>query len=123
MIKGVGIDIVSIARVQDALDRTPGFAERILIASELQKMAEVRQKTHFLAKRFAAKEALVKALGNGIGGGLSWHQIEVYNDDKGAPHLRLSGTARELMQAMSATESHLSLSDEQDNAIAFVVLS
>ncbi|MCL4170379.1 UNVERIFIED_CONTAM: hypothetical protein GTU68_057026 [Idotea baltica] len=122
MVKGIGVDIVSVARVQEALDRTEGFAERILTESELQKLAATKQKAHYLAKRFAAKEAAVKALGNGIGNGVSWHHIEVSNDEMGAPHLHLTGPAKELMTALGASQCKLSLSDERDNAIAFVVM-
>lgn len=122
MIKGVGVDIVAVARIQEALDRTEGFADRILTNSELERFKVVKQQAHFLAKRFAAKEALVKALGTGIGSGVTWHQIEIYNDEKGAPSIRLSGVAETIMQSMNAKQCRLSLSDEQHSAVAFVVI-
>ena len=115
--------MVSVPRVQEALENTEGFAERILTKAELEQMSSRKQVAHFVAKRFAAKEAVVKALGNGIGNGLSWHHIEIYNEVSGAPKVTLSGPALDLMQALGATECLLSLSDEKDSAVAFVVLN
>ena len=123
MPKGIGVDIVSVSRIKEALERNEGFAERILTELEVQRMHEVAQKAHFVAKRFAAKEAVVKALGNGIGNGIDWHQIEVSNDEKGAPLVKLKGRALELMHEKGGTECLLSLSDEHENAIAFAILS
>lgn len=123
MAKSIGVDIVSVQRIKEAIERTEGFAERILVAAELSRMKQVAQKAHFVAKRFAAKEAVVKALGSGIGNGVDWHQIEVKNDEFGAPFVVLQGRALELMQEKGAKECLLSLSDEQESAVAFAVLS
>lgn len=122
-VKGIGVDIVSVSRIREALENTPGFAERILTEFELEQMSSRKQVESFVAKRFAAKEAVVKALGNGIGKGLSWQHIEISNDNSGAPKVTLIGPALVLMEALDATQCLLSLSDEWDSAIAFVVIS
>ena len=76
----------------------------------------------FLAKRFAAKEAAVKALGTGIGNGISWQHIEVTNDELGAPHLRFSGEFASRCEARGITRAVVSISDEQHYAVATVIL-
>jgi holo-[acyl-carrier protein] synthase len=76
----------------------------------------------WLAKRFAAKEAASKALGTGIGEGVSWKHIEVLNDALGAPTLSLSEAALARAHALQATRWHVSLSDERGCALAFVIL-
>ena len=76
----------------------------------------------FLAKRFAAKEAFVKALGLGLRQGLQWCDIQVLNDALGKPYFLLNGEAGRLLQAAGVTTSHVTLSDEAEYAVAFVVL-
>lgn len=123
MPRGIGTDIVSIQRVSNAMKRTEGFAERILTEYELEKMRSCRDQASYLAKRFAAKEAVVKALGTGIAKGIVWHQIEISNDSDGAPLVRLTGAAEERMKSLGATRCLLSLSDEKESAVAFVIIS
>lgn len=121
-IVGLGTDIVEIAR----LDTKPGIqdklAQRVLTDAEFTRYQTHSNPLQFLAKRFAAKEAAVKALGTGIGNGVSWQHFEVVNDDKGAPHLRVSGFAETLFAQRGITSSFISLSDERHYAIATVVL-
>lgn len=125
MIHGVGADIVRIARMTSNIERFGDrFAERILTAGEF---AEYRsqaagQRGRFLAKRFAAKEAMVKALGTGFRDGLGLHDIGVGHDDHGRPLLEYSGRAEALCRSNGIRASHLSLSDETEYAIAFVTL-
>ncbi|MEC9333978.1 MAG: holo-ACP synthase, partial [Pseudomonadota bacterium] len=76
----------------------------------------------FLAKRFAAKEAAVKALGTGIGNGISWQHIEVRNNDLGAPELHFSGEFAAMCKNRGITRSVVSISDEQHYAVATVIL-
>ena len=122
MIAGIGTDLVRIDRVQQSLDRLgDAFARRILTEAEFSRFSQSRQQAAFLAKRFAAKEAASKALGTGIGK-LSFKHLEVSNDSRGAPILTFSGYARELQEEKSIRTLHLSLSDEKDHALAFVVL-
>lgn len=123
MIIGIGTDIVQIERIKHAFERQgERFAQRILCASELCLFHEKGQSIPYLAKRFAAKEAASKALGTGIGA-ISWQDMEISNDPKGAPVLKLMGAAKEKMTALGASQVSISLSDEQDYAVAFVVLS
>ena len=122
MIIGIGTDIVNINRIAESLERTgERLARRILTDAEFTIFQEKQNSAAFLAKRFAAKEAAVKALGTGIGR-VSWQDLNVSNDDHGAPLLAASGNAAEIMLERGATQLHLSLSDEEDVALAFVIL-
>ncbi len=124
MICGIGTDIVAVARLQANLDRYgERFAARILTASEMAVFREAaNKKAHFLAKRFAAKEALVKALGTGFRDGLSLRDIAVANDALGKPVLEFSAKLADRLRARGITRWHLSLTDEREYALAFVVL-
>lgn len=126
--RGVGTDIVAIDRIAEALaahgDR---FRQRLLCAEELQALAARRfadgaAEARWLAKRWAAKEAVAKAFGTGIGGELSFQDIVVGREDSGRPTLALRGKGLPLAQARGVRHLHLSLSDERDCALAFVVL-
>ncbi len=123
MIIAVGTDIVEIARIEKALQHHGRkFAERILCPGELARFDESAHPPAYLAKRFAAKEALSKALGTGIGA-VSWQDMETVNSVKGRPEFNLSTTAQQVMSDLGADEVLLSLSDEKHYAVAFVVLS
>ena len=123
MIYGIGTDIVSIARIASAIERHgERFAQRILAESEQQAFAESVRPEHFLAKRFAAKEAAAKAFGTGFSGGLCMSDIAVTHDTLGRPLLSFSGRAESLCKELGIGEHFLSISDEKDNAIAFVTL-
>ena len=123
MIYGIGTDIVYVARIERALDRYGDrFASRILSPEEMEQYRDVYKKAHFLAKRFAAKEAVAKALGLGFRDGLRLTNIIVRNDARGKPVLGFAGYAAELIDRAGITSSQLSLSDEADYAIAFVTL-
>ncbi len=123
MIFGVGTDIVRVARIAGSLERHGArFAERILTEAELAEFAQAARPAPFLAKRFAAKEAAAKALGTGFSGGLSLRHIGVVHDARGRPGLVFTGEAARLAEALGIGEMHLSLSDEQEFAIAFVTL-
>lgn len=123
MIYGIGTDIVSIQRIENNLERHgEHFASRILTDGEMQGYQKSVRKSHFLAKRFAAKEAAVKALGTGFRDGLSLKDISVSNDDLGKPILEFSDRAKEELKIRGIGNCHLSLSDEQNYAVAFVTL-
>ncbi|MFK7161101.1 holo-ACP synthase [Marinospirillum sp. MEB164] len=123
MILGIGTDLAKIARFEQLLARRgDAICQRLLTPAERQAMQKTAQPAAFLAKRFAAKEALLKALGTGLRDGLSWQQIEVSNDALGKPLLALSGVAEQKAQALGVKQIHLSLSDEQEMALAFVLL-
>lgn len=123
MIIGIGTDIVQVQRIQSVYIKLgEKFAQRILSATEFQLFKQKDQSIPFLAKRFAAKEATSKALGTGIGL-ISWHDIEVSNNNAGAPILTLTGKAKDRLSALGGTSAIISLSDEKDYAVAFVVVS
>lgn len=123
MIHGIGTDIVRVARIQDNLDRFGRkFAQRILTAGELDEFDATNRPAHFLARRFAAKEAAVKALGTGFRRGIDFHHIGVDHDDQGRPLLVFSGPARDLEQTLGISTGFISLADEDDHAVAFVML-
>ena len=124
MIHGIGTDIVAIARMARLWDKYgDSFAARMLADDELQTLTGQAHPARFLAKRFAAKEAAAKALGTGFRDGLSLRHIAVGNDALGKPELRLSGRAAELAEAFNVHDCHLSLTDEADYAVAFVVMT
>ncbi|MCU0934939.1 MAG: holo-ACP synthase [Gammaproteobacteria bacterium] len=123
MILGVGVDVVRVSRVQAAVDRFGvRFSRRILTGEELGDLPGPRRAAQFLAKRFAAKEALVKALGTGFRYGVGPRDIGVRHDPLGRPFLVFSPLAQGLLDARGVAESHLSLADEEDLAVAFVTL-
>lgn len=123
MILGIGTDIVKVARMQANLERHgERFARRILAPSELEEFFADKRPAHFLAKRFAAKEALVKALGTGFRDGVKLSDIRVDHDGLGKPGLRYDGKTARLVSQMGVTLSHISLADEYDYAVAFVIL-
>lgn len=124
MIVGIGTDIVAIARIEAVLVRQGNrFAERILHPDELLEFLAHAQPARFLSKRFAVKEAASKALGTGIGQGVSWRDFKVEHTELGAPILCMSGEAAVHAQQKSVSQQHVSLADEQDSVVAFVVLS
>ncbi len=124
MIKGIGTDIVQLARVEDSNQRFGlRFARRVLTEQELLEFEVGGQSSAFLAKRWAAKEAAAKALGTGIGAAVSFQDLQITHDELGAPLLLMSGGAEALARQRGVQHSHISISDERDYALAFVVLS
>jgi len=123
MIFGIGTDIVRVSRIQKSLDRYgERFARRILAGQELDDFQRTLHPARFLARRFAAKEALVKAYGTGFTQGMTFQDIAVSHDAAGKPLLLLSGRALELQREMGIGEQFISISDEQEYAVAFVTL-
>jgi holo-[acyl-carrier protein] synthase len=123
MIAGIGSDIARVARFEAAMARHgERFATRILGPNEQCRFVGHPQPAAFLAKRFAAKEAFVKALGLGLRLGIQWGEIEILNDTLGKPYLLLHGMAAQHAAAAGVGKSHVSLSDEAEYAVAFVVL-
>lgn len=123
MLLGIGTDLARIARFETLLQRRGEQAiKRLLTPNEQRALKQAANPAAYFAKRFAAKEALLKALGTGLRNGLSWQDMQVSNDALGKPLLQLSGKAAELATSLGVARIHLSLSDEQDMALAFVVL-
>ncbi|MCB1734431.1 MAG: holo-ACP synthase [Gammaproteobacteria bacterium] len=123
MIHGIGTDIVEVARIERALaQHGERFALRILADSEFVMFQDAAQPVHFLAKRFAAKEAGAKALGTGFADGVTLKQLVVRSDERGRPILEMRGRADELCREFGIADIHLSLADERAYAVAFVTL-
>jgi holo-[acyl-carrier protein] synthase len=124
MIHGIGTDIIAVARVQQSLQKFGDkFARRILSAQELQQYYVRRHPAHYLAKRFAAKEALVKAYGLGMREGLSFNGLSILNNSVGKPYVIYhAAPILELIEQYQITDTHISLSDEKNYAIAYVLL-
>jgi holo-[acyl-carrier protein] synthase len=124
VIVAIGTDLAKVARVRDAIERRGiAFAKRILTETEMNRYRQSSDGVAYLCRRFAAKEAVAKALGTGIGRGLSFQHIEVVNNELGAPVAKLTGFAAERMSILGAKHCHISITDEQEYALAFVVLS
>ncbi|GMR15938.1 MAG: holo-ACP synthase [Gammaproteobacteria bacterium] len=123
MIYGIGTDIVHINRMRENLDKHGDkFARRILTELEFDEFKDKKNKASFLAKRFAAKEAVAKAMGTGFSQGLSLHHIGVKHDEAGKPILEFLDVAKTFLQEKNIKQTHLSLADERDYAVAFVTL-
>jgi holo-[acyl-carrier protein] synthase len=114
VVVGIGVDVVDVARFTTAVQRTPALAQATLTPPERELRPEQQ------AARFAAKEALAKALG--APKGLAWHDAEVVVDDAGRPGWRLRGTVASAVAAAGASVAHLSLSHDGGLAVAMVVL-
>ncbi|MGB7921976.1 MAG: holo-ACP synthase [Pyrinomonadaceae bacterium] len=125
MIISIGIDIIEVRRVREVLRRTPRFVERVFTPRERAycdaRGAAAVVAQHYAA-RFAAKEAMLKALGTGWSGGIAWQDIEVGQRETGAPFLQFKGRVRELYELTGATATHLSISHTTEHAIAQVIL-
>jgi holo-[acyl-carrier protein] synthase len=119
MIVGVGIDVVPVARFAEAMMRTPSMAARLFTAAELVTPHGEMRTAESLAARFAAKEALAKALG--AGGGMHWTDAEVRNDEAGRPTLTVTGTVAERAASLGVTRWHVSLSHDGGIASATVI--
>lgn len=119
MIIGVGIDVASIDRFAESLARTPGLRERLFTAAEQLQPSGRERSAASLAARFAAKEALAKALG--APGGLEWHDAEVRSEPSGRPTLHVSGTIAARAAELGVRTWHLSLSHDAGVASAVVI--
>lgn len=123
MIRGIGVDIVKVDRIEKAVERWGHrFLERIFTAAEIERCQKRARPAQCLALRFAAKEAFAKALGLGMRKGLRWRDIEVVHDNFGKPDLLLHNQAQRLLETVEASRTWLSLSDERESALAVVVL-
>ena len=123
MILGIGTDVCSIPRVAQVLGRHgERFVRRILTPEERVRYERTRDKAGHLAKRFAAKEAFSKAIGTGIHPPFKWHSITVGRDARGKPLIVPSADMAKHLQSLGVTRAHISLTDDHDVAMAFVVL-
>ncbi len=123
MIFGVGVDMVEVARIESARRRFGRrLARRLLAPEEMREYMRSNRPSRFLAKRFAAKEALVKALGSGIGRVLSWRSIRIAHDRRGRPYFDPGAHLGRVLDRHRIAASHLSIADERGYALAFVIL-
>lgn len=119
MILGLGNDLVSIERVASILAaHSTRFVHRLLHPEEREGFSQSPHPAAFLAKRFAAKEAIVKALGTGFRDGIGFQNICILSDDLGKPEVRLDGRAHATLVAIGGQRVLLSLSDEKQYAMA-----
>ncbi|MEJ2754953.1 MAG: holo-ACP synthase, partial [Gammaproteobacteria bacterium] len=120
---GVGVDVVAISRVEKVIARHGDrFAKRVLSASEWPSYMERTQRGHYVAKQFAAKEAISKALGTGIAAGITFHQLVVLRDAAGAPTVSVQEAAQQRLWQLGGTRVQLSISDDADWALAVAVV-
>lgn len=127
MIYGIGTDIIQISRIEAALERNgERFAEKILGPEELEKYLRRKAKVEargirFLATRFAAKEAFSKAIGLGMRMPMTWRAMQTLNAASGKPVAVTSGALKEFMEQNRLT-AQVSITDEADYAVAFVIV-
>lgn len=130
MILGLGTDIVEINRIEQKVPQAGDhqalaqcrLARRVLTGSELAIFINAAQPGRYLAKRFAAKEAAAKALGTGIGRGVSFQHIEITNDTNGAPLVHFTAGAAERLAFLGGNKGHISIADEKHYATATVII-
>lgn len=123
MIFGIGTDIVECARIETMWARYGDrFAGRVLSANEIPEFGAHAQQARFLAKRFAAKEAFAKAVGSGLRHPVGLRRISVTHDGLGKPVLQFDEVLRTYLAQLGISGHHLSISDERNMVVAFVVL-
>jgi len=126
MIAGIGNDLISVARVEEMISKSgEKFINRIFTKIEINQADALKNKSNFFAKRFAAKEAFSKALGLGIGRGVNFLDIEVFNDDFGKPQIRILNKKEQFVLEYLKCQKikiHLSLSDEKNMAMATAII-
>jgi holo-[acyl-carrier protein] synthase len=123
MIYGIGTDIVSYARIQSLYEKYgQRAAEHLLSETELGEYAKAADPARYLMKRFAAKEAFAKAMGTGLRAKVTLRRITVCHDELGKPLLAFDEALSNYVANMGVTQYHVSISDERDHAVAFVVL-
>ena len=123
MIYGIGVDLCSIRRVQNIKDLNK-FANKILTSDEIEYLGTLDQKNsvNYLAKQFAAKEALSKALGTGLIGDVKLNLIEIDRDQSGKPYIKMNDHMKTLLSKIGVNSTFVSLADDSDFAVATVIL-
>ena len=123
MIFGIGTDIVDVKRIKK-MKSIDSFAKKILGDDEYLKFSKLSEskKIFFIAKQFAGKEAFAKAIGTGISGDVNFKTIEILRNDEGKPMFKFAEKTQLLIDNLGIAHSHVSLSDEEEYALAFVIL-
>ena len=123
MILGTGIDLIEVARIAASFEKFgERFVNRILLPAEIAYCLSHKRPAPFLAVRFAAKEAVSKAFGTGIGAALGWQDIEIRRRESGEPFVVLHGRGQELFEARGAKKLHITLSHSENYATAAAIL-
>ena len=125
VIIGNGVDIVENKRIKNSL-KIKGFINRVFTQNEINKSKKLSNKTNFFAKRFAAKEAFVKALGEGFRNNINFNDIDISNDNKGKPSINISNNIKKFLKKklkLNKYKIFLSLSDENKHSIAYVIIN
>ena len=123
MIIGIGIDLLEVPRMEKALDRSgPRLLDKLFTPEEQQVCREAGGGAQRWAVRFAAKEAVFKALGTGWSQGVGWHHVEILRSGAGVPQVRLSGGARQVADRLGAGRCHVSLTHQRSSAAAVAIL-
>lgn len=123
MILGVGIDIIEVARIQASLEKFGHrFGERILLSEESKYCLSHSSPAPFVAARFAAKEAVSKAFGTGIGAQLGWRDMEIAHRESGEPYVILHGKGKALFESRKGKNIFVSISHTKDYAAVVAVL-
>lgn len=121
LIVGVGIDIIEISRIRDATEKNASFIEKIYTENEIEYLKSRNFRPEYLAGRFAAKEAISKALGTGIFQ-YSMKEIEIDRNVNGKPVVILRGKAKQIAQKFGDYKVHISISHSRENAVAYAIL-
>ena len=122
---GNGVDIIENKRINSSL-KSKSFIERIFTKNEIIQSKKINNKINFFAKRFAAKEAFVKALGEGFRNNINFNDIEITNDNKGKPIINISNNVKKFLKKKFKSNKYqifLSLSDEKKYSIAYVIIN
>ena len=123
MILGTGIDLIEVARIASSFEKFgERFVNRILLPDEIAYCRQHKNPAPFLAVRFAAKEAISKAFGTGIGAQLGWQDMEIRRKESGEPFVVLHGRGAELFAARNAVRLHISLTHTENYAAATAIL-
>ncbi|MBL9139841.1 MAG: holo-ACP synthase [Verrucomicrobiales bacterium] len=123
MILGTGIDLIEVARILGAVERFGDrFLARVLLPPEIAYCRSYSRPGPHIAARFAAKEAISKAFGTGIGKQLGWHDMEIARRESGEPYVVLHGKGAELLAARGGGQLHVSLSHTDNYATAIAIL-
>ena len=124
-IYGVGTDIIKTSRIKKLLSKK-NILERLFNIDEIKKCKKVKNSSNCFAKRFAAKEAFSKALGTGISKGINFNEIIILNEKNGKPYIKLINSTKKNVEKKLKKKNYktsLSLTDEDNYAVAFVTIS
>lgn len=122
MLKGLGVDLVYVPRIKKMINRWEDkFLQRVYTDREIEYCRSYKKEADSFAVRFAAKEAILKMLGTGLSGGVSWREMEILSSEQGQPSVNLTGEVLNTATAMQINKIYISLSHENDYALAQVM--